>query len=189
MTHPNGSGSSHGETLRASEVAAQAGAADIRGLTVDGMREALQAAGYRVEVAATGDVPVLRSATGGLAFEVRLANRIADREDFADAAFLASFALQGSLPGDLLNAWNKSRRFARLFVEDADDERKFLVLCMDLSLVGNSNPHALGAQIAIWDSLAQSLVTWLRETLAAASRAGSNDNAAHRAHAQPAASP
>ncbi|MFK5098233.1 hypothetical protein, partial [Klebsiella pneumoniae] len=82
MTHPNGSGSSHGETLRPSEAAPQPGTADIRGLTVDGRREARQAAGYRVEVAATGDVPVLRSATGGLVFEVRLANRIADRQDF-----------------------------------------------------------------------------------------------------------
>lgn len=189
MTHPNGSGASHGEPLPLSGGTAQADAADIRGLTVDGMRETLQAAGYRVEIAATGDVPVLRSATGGLVFEVRLANRIADRQDFSDAAFLASFAVQGDLPPDLLNAWNKSRRFARLFVEDTADDRKFLVLCMDLSLFGNTNPHALAAQIAIWDSLAQSLVAWLRETLAATSRTGTNDNAAHRSLMQPAAAP
>jgi hypothetical protein len=85
--------------------------------------------GYRVEAVTdpVANLPYLRSATSGLAFDVRPGNRLADADDsFVDAAFTAVLQVQGELPLDLVNRWNATRRFARLQLS-----QQFLVLSLD----------------------------------------------------------
>lgn len=136
---------------------------NITKLTLDSLRESLQQIGYRVEtvtdpVAAT---PYLRSATGGLAFDVRPGNRTSDTdESFVDVAFTAVLQIQGELPLDLVNRWNATRRFARLQLS-----QQFLVFCLDVSVAGGVMPDYLRAQIEIWDRLVQDLIPYLREEL------------------------
>lgn len=133
----------------------------IAQLTLDNLREILQQTGYRVEEAIdpVANVPYLRSATGGLAFDVRPGNRLPD-ESFVDVAFTAVLQVQGELPLDLVNRWNATRRFARLQLS-----QPFLVFCQDVSVAGGVMPNHLRAQIEIWDRLVQELIAYLRDEL------------------------
>lgn len=135
----------------------------ISTLTLDHLRETLQLAGYRVETLTDPVVnsEYLRSATSGLAFDVRPGNRLADSDrSFVDAALVAVLQVQGELPLDLVNRWNASRRFARLQLS-----APFLVLTHDVSVAGGVAPNHLRAQIEIWDHLVQQLIAYLRAEL------------------------
>lgn len=133
----------------------------ITQLTLDHLRDVLQQTGYRVEEATdpVANVPYLRSATGGLAFDVRPGNRLPD-DSFVDVAFTAVLQVQGELPLDLVNRWNATRRFARLQLS-----QPFLVFCQDVSVAGGVMPNHLRAQIEIWDRLVQELIAYLRDEL------------------------
>lgn len=135
----------------------------ISKLTLDTLKEVFQDAGYRVEELndPITNVPYLRSATGGMAFDIRPGNRLAaDLNAFADAALVAILQVQGELPLDVVNRWNASRRFARLQFSSP-----FLVLTLDVSVAGGVTQSFLRANIEIWDRLLQDLIGYLRETL------------------------
>jgi Putative bacterial sensory transduction regulator len=134
---------------------------EITQLTLDSLRNVLQQVGYRVEEATdpVANLPYLRSATGGLAFDIRPGNRLPD-EGFVDVAFTAVLQVQGELPLDLVNRWNATRRFARLQLS-----QPFLVFCLDVSVAGGVMPNHLRAQIEIWDRLVQELIGYLRDEL------------------------
>ncbi|MHC4043466.1 YbjN domain-containing protein [Bradyrhizobium sp. 23AC] len=131
-------------------------------LTLNDLRSALQQVGYRVEELTDPVVNLiyLRSATGGLTFDIRPGNWLADAESFVDAAFTAVLQVQGELPLDLVNRWNATRRFARLQLS-----QQFLVLALDVSVVGGVTADHLRAQIDIWDRLVQELIVYLRDEL------------------------
>jgi hypothetical protein len=136
----------------------------ITQLTLDSLRETLQLAGYRVETLTdpVANVGYLRSATAGLAFDIRPGNRLNDTEQsFVDFAVVAVLQVQGDLPFDIVNRWNASRRFGRLQLSPP-----FLVLTLDVSVDGGVTPNHLRTQIGIWDFLLQQLVGFLREELA-----------------------
>ncbi|SEH32923.1 YbjN domain-containing protein [Magnetospirillum fulvum] len=133
------------------------------------LREALQGAGYRVEEAKDIDgAPLLRSATGGLAFTMMFFNPRPDQADdtppgaarFADATFQAVFQVEGDLPLPLVNQWNATRRFARLHLLPG-----LLMLNMDIIALGGVTSDHLRAQAGIWDQLVQHLIAFLREEL------------------------
>lgn len=136
----------------------------IASLSLDDLRDLIQKAGYRVETATdpVAAVPYLRSATSGLAFDIRPGNRAAgDAEGrFVDIAFVCVLQMTEELPRELVNGWNVARRFTRLQAGGS-----FLALCMDVSVVGGVSPAHLRAQIEIWDRSAQELVAFLRESL------------------------
>jgi len=132
-------------------------------LTLDMLRETLQAVGYRVEQLTdpVANVPYLRSATAGLAFDIRPGNRfVGEDQGFADAAFVAALQVQGELPLDIVNRWNVTRRFGRLQLS-----QPFLVFCLDVSVAGGVAPNHVRAQIEIWDRLVQELIAYLRDEL------------------------
>jgi hypothetical protein len=132
-------------------------------LSLESLREILLQAGYRVETAtdSVANVAYLRSATGGLAFDVRPGNRLEGGEQsFADVAFVAVLHVQGAMPLELVNRWNATRRFGRLHVS-----QNFLAFSMDVSAFGGVSPAYLRGQIEIWDRLAQDLIAYLRDEL------------------------
>jgi hypothetical protein len=156
----------------------------ITKLTLDGLREALQQAGYRVEAVTdpVANIPYLRSATGGLAFDIRPGSRLAGADgDFVDATFTAVLQVQGELPLDLVNRWNATRRFARLQLS-----QPFLVFCLDVSVGGGVTSSHLRTHIEIWDRLVQELIAYLREELPKLAPAnGANPAGASAASAAP----
>jgi hypothetical protein len=156
----------------------------IEKLTLDSLREVIQLAGYRVETVTdpVANIPYLRSATNGLAFDIRPGNRLAaDAQSFIDVALIAVLQVQGDLPLDLVNRWNASRRFARLQLSPP-----FLALSLDVSLAGGVSQNHLRAQIEIWDQLVQQLVAFLREELAALGKARAAQPPVAGSTAQPA---
>jgi hypothetical protein len=156
----------------------------ITKLSLDSLRETLQQAGYRVEAVTdpVANIPYLRSATGGLAFDIRPGNRLAGADgDFLDATFTAVLQVQGELPLDLVNRWNATRRFARLQLS-----QPFLVFCLDVSVAGGVTSNHLRAQIEIWDRLVQELIAYLRDELPKLAPAnGANPAAASAAATAP----
>ena len=98
-------------------------------LTLDSLGEAFQLAGYRAEkiTDAGANTVYLRSATNGLAFDIRPGNQLADGR-FVDAALVAVLQVQGEMPLDIVNRWNASRRFAQLQLSTP-----FLLLTLDVS--------------------------------------------------------
>jgi hypothetical protein len=142
----------------------QAGDTLTTSLTLDSLRTLLQQAGYRVETVSDGNISLLRSASNGVGFDVRLGNSYQGAPgQFADAVFIALFAVHGTFPLDLLNKWNRTHRFGRLFLDKAGPEQEFLALSLDVPVAGGVSPLHLRGQIEIWDSLLQQLVPWLRE--------------------------
>jgi hypothetical protein len=138
----------------------------IAGMTLESLRDLLQDSGYRVETVGEGGIRFLRSASSRFAFDIRPGNGIVGAADhFGDIAFVALLAVQGTLPLDLVNRWNCTRRFGRLFLDQSIPGQDFLVLSMDVSFIGGVSQQQLRAQIEIWDSLLQQLVPWLRDEL------------------------
>jgi hypothetical protein len=153
----------------------------VTSFTLDSLRESFQSAGYRIETLTdpVANVQYLRSATAGLAFDIRCGNRFAGAEEsFADVTLLALLQVQGDLPLDIVNRWNATRRFARLQLSPP-----FLVFCFDICVAGGVAPNNLRAQIEIWDRLVQELIGYLRDELA---RLGAAQAAPVPAAAQPA---
>lgn len=137
--------------------------ANITSLDLDELRDAFQQAGYRVETVTdpVTNAPYLRSATGGLAFDIRPGNRLNDApRRFLDAVFIAVFQVQGELSLDLVNRWNLTRRFGRLQYSPP-----FLMFTMDIGVFGGVSRVHLRGQIETWDRLAQELIAYLREEL------------------------
>lgn len=141
--------------------------------TLDALRTLLQDGGYRAEVVSDGNISFLRSACNGLDFDLRPGNVFASEpastnekhERFADLVFIALFAVQGAFPADLLNKWNQAHRFGRLFIDKRNPGADFLVLSLDVPVVGGVTTGYLRHQLAIWDSLVRQIVPWLREEL------------------------
>jgi hypothetical protein len=150
--------------------------AAISSLTLESLRDVLQQCGLRAEILndpATKQ-SLLRSATGGLAFDLRPGNRIPGRDqEFVDALFVAVLQVQGEMPMGLINRWNATRRFARLH-----SEGQFMVLAMDVTVAGGVMPIYLRGQLEIWDRVVNELVVYLREELPKLSRGNGADTAA-----------
>lgn len=134
----------------------------IAELTVERLRDFIHQAGYRAEAVTdpNSSSPVLRSATGGIAFDIRPGNRSAGGDGFVDLVLITGLQVEGELPLDLVNRWNAQRRFARLHLNPGA-----LLLTMDVSVLGGVSPAYLRGQIEIWDRLVPDLVTYLREEL------------------------
>jgi hypothetical protein len=117
----------------------------------------LKAAGFRADVVNDpSGIAVIRSATGGLNFEIQF-NRSGNGAGFSDATFVTGLMIQGELPLAVVNRWNASRRFARLFVAD-----NRLLMQMDVSFAGGVSTHHVRMALEVWDRLVQELVPFLR---------------------------
>lgn len=150
----------------------------LLGVASDDVKDTLQEAGYRVEVLTANGIAVLRSATGGLPFDVRLGNRLPGSDErHLDMTFVALFAVRGVFPEKLLNDWNRSRRFGRLFLDQATPDQEFLVLSMDVGIAGGVSAQYLRAQMEIWDALVNQLIAWLRTALPTAVEPTAKDGA------------
>ena len=135
----------------------------IQSLTVETLRDALQACGYRAEIVATPPgTAQLRSSTAGMTFDIRMGSRWrGDIESFSDFAFFIVFTVRGgALPDDLLNKWNNAYRFGRLRLD-----QNLLILEMDVSVAGGISHRHLQAQLGVWEQLLQGFITYLRGEL------------------------
>ncbi|NVO17711.1 MAG: YbjN domain-containing protein [Rhodoplanes sp.] len=137
-------------------------AALLADIDLDRLAELMRTQGYRVDLVREPGGDLLRSATGGLAFEIRGGSPAPEcPASFIDLRCLAGLKIEGELDPAVINAWNVQRRYARLHRQE-----DLLVLTLDVSLAGGVMPAYVVTQIAIWDRLLQDLPVFLRETLA-----------------------
>lgn len=139
----------------------------INRISVDSLQSLLQERGFRVEmVTDESSGRQLRSATSGLPFFVRFGNTAGESEAYVDFSLYSILRIEGELPGHFSDDWNATRRFAR--VHRSGD---FLVVQMDVSVLGGVAREHLVRLADIWDRLVNDLLRTLRDRLAPARQA------------------
>lgn len=135
----------------------------LKSISPEQMAAVLQKAGYRAHLETVGERPQLRSAAQGLGFFVAFGGVEAGQSArFVDLAFNCAIAIEGELPDAVLQDWNRTRRYARLFRAE-----RMMVLSLDVLLLGGVSEAQLLAQCELWDRLLQDLIRYLREPGAA----------------------
>ncbi|MFV3130538.1 YbjN domain-containing protein [Niveispirillum sp. KHB5.9] len=130
----------------------------LRGVTVADLEAAMERLGLPAEQDLTpSGSPVLRSAIGGLTFNIR-PGALIDQEAgrYGDYNFNLMFQVQERFDASLLNQWNRHKRFARLSLRD-----DFLVLEMDCLSVGIAGDQIL-ASLELWGRLVVEALNFLR---------------------------
>lgn len=130
----------------------------LRGVTVADLEAAMARLGLPAEQDLTpSGSPVLRSAIGGLTFNIRPGALInPETARYGDFNVNLMFQVQEKFDASLLNQWNRHKRFARLSLRD-----DFLVLDMDCLSVGISGDQIL-ASLELWGRLVVEALNFLR---------------------------
>ncbi|MBJ7418546.1 MAG: YbjN domain-containing protein [Niveispirillum sp.] len=130
----------------------------LRGVTLTDLEAALEQLGLPATQDLTpSGAPVLRSAIGGLTFNIRPGAQLdPEAARFGDYNFNLMFQVQDSFDAAILNQWNRHKRFARFSLRD-----DFLVLEMDNLAVGITGDQIL-ASLELWGRLVVEALTFLR---------------------------
>lgn len=129
----------------------------LEAVSVEHLGEILRAAGYRVTTAEHNGSMQLMSASQGIGFAVRPGNRGVEEGQFLDYTLSCALQVQGELPAQIVAEWNRTRRFARLWLQ-----APFLVLELDVVVAGGVTPRHLRATIELWDRMIQEFLLHLR---------------------------
>lgn len=132
-------------------------------ITPEAIADALRKTGYRATVAEYQERPQVRSAAQGIGFFVAFGAvdpNSAGR--YVDFAFQCWISIEGPLRADLIDGWNQTRRFARLFRQGS-----LLVLTMDVLVAGGVRDEHLGAYCELWDQVIRDFIRHLRQEPAA----------------------
>src|ERR1700754_4798264 len=144
----------------------------IEAVSVDQLADIFKAAGYRVTAAEQNGATQLMSASQGVGFAVRFGNSGAEAGTFLDFTLSCALQVQGELPAEIVASWNRTKRFARLWVQ-----AQFLVLEMDVVVAGGVSERNLRSLIELGDRLIREFLLHLRNRPAMAA-AESGDAAA-----------
>lgn len=130
----------------------------LRGVTLADLEAALERLGLPAAQDLTpAGAPVLRSAIGGLTFNIRPGAQLdPEAGRYGDYNFNLMFQVQDSFDAAILNQWNRHKRFGRLSLRD-----DFLVLEMDNLAVGIAGDQIL-ASLELWGRLVVEALTFLR---------------------------
>lgn len=129
----------------------------IDSVTPQFLADALQGAGYRVNVSEQNGAVQLLSASQGIGFAVRFGNPASQEGQYLDFTLSCALRVQGELPQGLENRWNIEKRFARLARHG-----EFLVLEQDVVLAGGVSESYLRVATELWDRLLQEFLLYLR---------------------------
>lgn len=128
-------------------------------VTPSDLAEALKKSGYRANLVEQNKLPQLQSAAQGIGFFIAFGNPApAGRGGYVDYSFHCWFAIQGELRADLVDAWNRSKRFARLFRQE-----QMLVLTMDVMVAGGVCDAFLCAQVEVWDRVLHDFIAHFKQ--------------------------
>lgn len=132
------------------------------------LADALRRTGYRaavVEQQAGGPAgPQVQSAAQGLGFFIGFGNPLpaedgaaAGARQYVDFAFHCWLNIEGEMRPDLVDSWNRGKRFARLFYQ-----APLLVLSMDVVVAGGVTDSFLVTHCELWDRVLQDFIGHLR---------------------------
>ncbi|HSW12134.1 MAG TPA: YbjN domain-containing protein [Solimonas sp.] len=127
----------------------------------------LRKAGYRATVVEHDKFPQVQSAAQGLGFFISFGNGVpGSAGTYVDFSYHCWISIQGELPEGLIETWNQSRRFARLFRQG-----QLLVLTMDVVVAGGVSEPYLAAQAELWDRVIHDFLHHVKRPAAAQSAA------------------
>lgn len=150
-------------------------------VSAEDLAEVLRKTGYRAAVVEQqgggqtgGPVgPQVQSAAQGLGFFIGFGNplpasdaALGGSRQYVDFAFHCWLNIEGELRPDLVDSWNRGKRFARLF-----RQAPLLVLSMDVVVAGGVSEGFLIAHCELWDRILQDFIAHLRLPAAAAGAA------------------
>lgn len=133
-------------------LASPAMAQQVAAANPDSVATALRAKGYQAELTKQSDGdPMIRSASSGAKFVI-LFMGCSNNHDCTTVQFYAGFKAEGS-PATRMNEWNRTKRFARGYIDNEGDP----VVEMDLDLdVGGMSTALFQANVDTWVSLLDS---------------------------------
>lgn len=110
----------------------------------------MQDLGYRADLATDeGGDPLIRSAAGGVNFEVYYYDCEGGKTCNA-IQFVAGFDMANGTTLEVLNDWNRANRYGRAYLDDESDP----YLEMDMNLWGGGiSPATFKDNLEIWESL------------------------------------
>ncbi|MDB5970438.1 MAG: bacterial sensory transduction regulator family protein [Hydrocarboniphaga sp.] len=133
-------------------------------VTPEAIAEALRRTGYRATLSEHQGRPQVRSAAQGIGFFVAFGGAdTAAATNYVDFAFHCWINIEGELRPGLIDSWNQTRRFARLFRQGA-----LMVLTMDVLVAGGVDDDHLSAQCELWDRVIQDFIRHLKQEPATA---------------------
>lgn len=123
----------------------------------------LQQAGYRAHEVNHGGTVQIHSAAQGIGFVINFGNQALNQPgEYVDFAFICTLNIDGEMNAELVDNWNRSRRFARL-----SRSGQLLVLTMDVMVAGGVSADWLRAQSELWDALLREYLRHLQTPSAA----------------------
>ena len=139
----------------------------ITAITPSIIAEILKATGYRANVVERDGVQQVQSAAQGLGFFLGFGNAVPNASaQYVDFSFHCWITIQDELPAGLVESWNQSMRFARLF-----RQQQLLVLTMDVMVAGGVTEAFLCAQCELWDRVIADFIRHIKRPVAAAAAA------------------
>jgi hypothetical protein len=142
--------------LLAAFATAPAGAQMVASATPQSVVRALQAAGYKAELATdTGGDPMIRSSAAGAKFTVFFFG-CEKNANCGEIQFYAGWTDKVSL--EQINAWNRKHRFGRAYLDDKGEVN----IEYDVNLEGAGVSDALFRNdLELWDSLMGEFQTYI----------------------------
>ena len=121
----------------------------VRAQDPDSVVEALQASGYTATLGTDGvGDPMVTSAVGGTTFQIYFYN-CTDNRECATVQFHSGYDLAGQ-DVERMNEWNRTKRFARAYLDREDDP--ILEMDVDLDDGGVSRPLFID-NLQFWTSV------------------------------------
>jgi len=122
--------------------------------------EALKKTGYRASLVEHERFPQVQSAAQGLGFFIGFGNAaVTDSASYIDYSFHCWITIQGDLPAGLIDGWNQSKRFARMYRQG-----QLLILTMDVLVSGGVTENFLCAQVELWDRIIHDFIRHLKQS-------------------------
>ena len=129
----------------------------LNAATCEQVSDAIKAAGAAVTRIEQDGVVHLHSASHGIGFQVLWGNEIAP-EHYTDFTLSSPLRVQGgALPAGLIDAWNRSKRFARV-----SHHGDFVVLEMDVLLAGGVSASHIVVSLQLWMQMMGQFFLFLR---------------------------
>jgi hypothetical protein len=130
----------------------------ITAITPQQLATTLQQAGYRAHEVSNGQIVQIQSAAQGIGFVINFGNTVLGQAgEFVDFSFNCTLNIEGELRQELVEDWNRSRRFARL-----SQQGQWLVLAMDAIVAGGVSAAWLQGQCELWDAMLREFIRHLQ---------------------------
>jgi len=118
------------------------------GISGEEMVKILQEAGYRATLSKDDEVdPLIKSAVAGKDFNVVMYG--CENGRCKSFQFLAGFDLDKGSTAEVMNDWNRNRRFASAYLDDENDP----FLQMDLDVEKGSSTEQVAMYLETWETV------------------------------------